>query len=61
MPSFAGQWAIGAIIGLWQEAGGHYHPDGYRAGFGLLLLLQGGGGALVLYWWGGRREPSLQE
>ncbi|GAB6082956.1 MFS transporter [Desulfuromonas carbonis] len=54
--AFAGQWAIGAIIGLWPEVAGHYHPDGYRAGFGLLLLLQGG--AALWYWWGGRREAE---
>lgn len=54
--AFAGQWAIGAIIGLWPEVGGHYHPDGYRAGFGLLLLLQGI--AALWFWWGGRREAE---
>jgi len=54
--AFAGQWAIGAIIGLWPEVGGHYHPDGYRAGFGLLLVLQGG--AALWYWWGGRGKAG---
>lgn len=39
--AFAAQWAIGLIIGLWPETvSGAYHPNGYRAGFGMLLVLQ---------------------
>ncbi len=39
--AFAAQWGIGAIIGLWPAtATGGYHPDGYRAAFGLTLVLQ---------------------
>lgn len=42
--AFAGQWAIGAIIQLWEVVGAdsqcHYAVSGYRAGFGTLLLLQ---------------------
>ena len=39
--AFAGQWVIGAIIGLWPvEGDGRYALAGYRAGFGLMLGLQ---------------------
>ncbi len=39
--AFAAQWVIGVIIGFWPEtATGGYHPDGYRAGFGILVVLQ---------------------
>jgi len=52
--AFAAQWLIGTIIGLWPEAAGHYHPAGFRAGFGLLLLLQAV--AACWFWLGGRLE-----
>jgi predicted MFS family arabinose efflux permease len=39
--AFAGQWAIGIIIGLWPVgADGGYALAGYRAGFGMMLGLQ---------------------
>jgi len=38
--AFAVQWGIGAIIARWPVAGGHYHPDGFRAAFAAALLLQ---------------------
>ena len=32
--AFILQWAIGAVINLWEvSATGSYHPSGYRAGF----------------------------
>jgi len=54
--AFAAQWLIGAIIGLWPETAGHYHPNGYRAGFGLLLLLQTL--AAIWFWWNGRAKTT---
>ena len=46
--AFVGQWAIGAIIGLWPvtESGG-YAPIGFTVGFGLMLVLQ----FLTLAWY----------
>ena len=45
--AFAGQWAIGAIIGLWPvDADGGYAVAGYRAGFAVLFGLQ----VLTLIW-----------
>lgn len=39
--AFAGQWAIGAIIGMWPVSeAGNYALPGYRAGFGVFLGLQ---------------------
>ncbi len=39
--AFAGQWAIGAIIGLWPtDSGQALAPTGFNAGFGLMLILQ---------------------
>jgi MFS family permease len=41
LAAFMGQWAIGAIIGLWPVgADGRYALEGYRAGFGVMLGLQ---------------------
>jgi len=40
LSAFGCQWLFGAIVGLWPGEGGHYHPDGYRAAFGLMLGLQ---------------------
>ena len=46
--AFAGQWAIGAIIGLWPAtATGGYALAGYRTGFGMLSALQ----LLTLGWY----------
>jgi len=39
--AFIGQWAIGAIIGLWpQQPDGSYAQQGFQAGFGLMLVLE---------------------
>lgn len=39
--AFILQWAIGAVINLWEvSAQGSYHPSGYRAGFLMILGLQ---------------------
>ncbi len=45
--AFLGQWAIGAIIGLWPVgADGKYALAGYRSGFSVMLALQ----AMTLLW-----------
>ncbi|MGQ0547565.1 MAG: MFS transporter [Betaproteobacteria bacterium] len=44
--SFAAQWGVGAILGLWPSGGGGHHPDAYRAAFGLLAA----GQALAALW-----------
>ncbi len=44
--AFACQWGLGAIIHLWPEAAGRYHPHGYQAGFAACLVLQ----VLALAW-----------
>ena len=55
--AFAGQWAIGAIIGFSSHSvEGMLSPVGFQAGFGLMLSLQLAG--LILYFLTGRR-PSL--
>jgi MFS family permease len=59
LAAFAAQWAIGALIGLWPETATGYHPNGYRAGFGLLILLQAG--AALWFWWGGRQKQGAAE
>ena len=46
--SFAVQWGVGAILGLWPSAGGRYDPDGYRAAFGVLLAAQSAAAAWLL-------------
>ncbi len=41
--AFASQWAIGAIINLWETGAGiqgHYAVEGYSAGFGTMLVIQ---------------------
>jgi len=51
--AFAGQWAIGIIIGLWPAGqNGGYALAGYRTGFGLMIVLQSV--ALVWYFIAGR-------
>lgn len=46
--AFSGQWAIGAIIGLWPApADGGYALAGYRTGFGVMCGLQ----LLTLAWY----------
>ena len=48
--AFILQWAIGAIINLWEiTKAGHYHPSGYRAGFLMILGLQVTGLAWCLF------------
>ena len=37
--SFAIQWGVGAVLGLWPVEG-RYDPDGYRVAFGILLAVQ---------------------
>jgi hypothetical protein len=44
--SFAAQWGVGAILGLWPAAEGRYNAEGYRAAFGLLAAAQ----ALAALW-----------
>jgi MFS family permease len=46
--SFAVQWGVGAILGLWPSAGGRYDPEGYRVAFGLLLAAQAAAAAWLL-------------
>lgn len=42
--AFILQWAVGAIIHLWDTGpAGNYHPAGYQAGFLTVLLLQAAG------------------
>lgn len=38
--SFAIQWGVGSILGLWPAEGGRYDPEGYRVAFGVLLAAQ---------------------
>jgi MFS family permease len=38
--SFALQWGVGALLGLWPTSEGRYQPEAYRAAFGVLLALQ---------------------
>jgi MFS family permease len=45
--AFFGQWAIGAIIGLWPvSVDGKYALAGYRSGFSVMLAIQ----AMALLW-----------
>jgi hypothetical protein len=46
--SFAIQWGVGAILGLWPSAGGRYAPEAYRFAFGLLLAAQAAAAAWLL-------------
>ena len=40
--AFILQWAVGAVINLWEvSAAGNYHSSGYQAGFLAILVLQG--------------------
>ena len=58
LAAFACQWAFGAIVNLWPDAPGRYHPEGYSAAFATLLVLQ-----LLAYAWLliGAREPAFTE
>jgi predicted MFS family arabinose efflux permease len=46
--SFAIQWGVGAILGLWPAGGGRYDPEAYRVAFGLLLAAQAAAAAWLL-------------
>ena len=46
--SFAVQWGVGAILGIWPSALGRYDPDGYRVAFGFLLAAQAAAAAWLL-------------
>jgi MFS family permease len=46
--SFAIQWGVGAILGLWPGAPGRYDPEAYRAAFGMLLAAQAAAAAWLL-------------
>jgi predicted MFS family arabinose efflux permease len=46
--SFAFQWGVGAILGLWPSADGRYDPEAYRVAFGLLLAAQAAAAAWLL-------------
>jgi predicted MFS family arabinose efflux permease len=52
--AFACQWGVGLIINLWPQLDGHYHPNGYRAGFAVCLALQLA--ALGWFWVEGARR-----
>lgn len=52
--SFAIQWGVGAILGLWPSAAGSYDPGGYRVAFGVLLAAQ----AAAALWLLTAREPQ---
>ncbi len=57
--AFIAQWAVGAIINLWEvSANGNYDPDGYRAGFLVVLGCQ----VLGLAWFliSGRLQPATK-
>jgi MFS family permease len=46
--SFAIQWGVGAILGLWPSAQGRYDPQAYQAAFGILLAAQAAAAAWLL-------------
>lgn len=46
--SFAIQWGVGAILGLWPAEGGRYDPGAYRVAFGALLAAQAAAAAWLL-------------
>lgn len=46
--SFAIQWGVGAILGLWPGVQGRYDPEAYRAAFGVLLAAQAAAAAWLL-------------
>lgn len=49
LAAFVLQWAVGAVINLWEvTAQGHYHASGYQAGFSAILGLQAAGLAWFL-------------
>jgi MFS family permease len=46
--SFAFQWGVGAVLGLWPASAGRYDPEGYRVAFWLLLAAQAAAAAWLL-------------
>ncbi|MBV5316860.1 MAG: MFS transporter [Desulfobulbaceae bacterium] len=57
--AFAGQWAIGVIVGWWPEvAKGQFASAGLRTGLTFLLVCQLG--ALLWFFGGGRRRRAKQ-
>ncbi|HUQ25197.1 MAG TPA: MFS transporter [Burkholderiales bacterium] len=46
--SFAFQWGVGAVLGLWPASAGRYDPEGYRVAFGMLLAAQAAAAAWLL-------------
>jgi hypothetical protein len=57
--AFAGQWAIGVIVGWWPEvAKGQFASAGLRTGLTFLLVCQLG--ALLWFSGGGRRRRAKQ-
>ncbi|CAA6603132.1 Major facilitator superfamily [Rhodospirillaceae bacterium LM-1] len=47
--TFACQWGMGAVIGLWPAENGHYDSQAYAASFGLMLGLQVIGVGWIVY------------
>lgn len=51
--AFILQWAIGAVIHLWDTGvAGNYHPSGYQAGFLMVFCLQATG---LVWFWGSKK------
>ena len=46
--SFAVQWGVGALLGLWPSEQGRYAAEGYRMAFGVLLAAQAAAAAWLL-------------
>lgn len=46
--SFAFQWGVGAVLGLWPASAGRYDPEGYQVAFGILLAAQAAVAAWLL-------------
>jgi hypothetical protein len=46
--SFAFQWGVGAVLGLWPTSDGRYDPEGYRVAFGMLVAAQAAVAAWLL-------------
>lgn len=57
--AFAVQWAIGAVISLWDTGSDAvYAPEGYRAGFLMVLVLQIAG--FAWFWIAGRQTKHKE-
>ncbi len=55
MGVFIGQWASGAILGLWSPSATGYEPAAYFYAFGALWMVQAAG---LAWLWSGRRHFS---